>query len=159
MNSFKIRSKAAMFSKFFKFGKLATGESELYISADAPFELNELIVKVQDGFGSDRYRYRFLHEALLALSTAKEPLMLELEADWHAEKLVKWLESNPDRLKYCDKVFENHLADESMICHLSAGQYLEKQEVLSSVLRFLEDLEENRYEPHPFESLAHAYHA
>jgi hypothetical protein len=90
----------------------------------------------------DDWRYAFINEALNAIADSSGNFEeLEMEADIYNHELTEWLGSHGQRPSYCDEAVRDGLvsADADMIARISAGQYLEKHEVLDAVLAYLRE--------------------
>lgn len=88
----------------------------------------------------DDWRYEFIAYALSALSETNDPDDIDIEADVYTSELTAWLHSRNDRTAYCDEAVSEGLISEGsdMFARLTAGQYLEKREVLAQVRAYLE---------------------
>ena len=110
-------------------------------------ELDWMRQMARDAHGDtfpDDYRYAFTVDALEAIAeqcdaryAGVDPSDVEAEADIYTRDLLKWLASRNDRLGYCDQYAEEN-EDSDTLNRISGGQYLERREVLGSVVDSLE---------------------
>jgi hypothetical protein len=82
-------------------------------------------------------------EALSDLEEADDPDEIETATDIYTHDLTAWLHSRVDRATYCDMAQEEGpvSGDATVWQRLTAGQYMEKREVLDSLIGFLEHLD------------------
>jgi len=87
----------------------------------------------------DDWRYEFLHDALNLIADASDIDDIQVEADVYTHDLLRWSASRNDRTAYCDEAVSEGLCPEGadMDARITAGQYMERSEVLQQVLSFL----------------------
>jgi hypothetical protein len=118
-------------------------ETYWHTKDDAPDWVNDMCQAAHDGMLPDDYRYSFIVEALDAIIDAEgDTDSADLEADCYTADLTAWLASRVSRTEYVDQAVEEFGADSvGIVSQLMQGQYLEKREVLTSVISSLESVD------------------
>jgi hypothetical protein len=102
----------------------------------------------QGGMLPDDWRHEFIKESADLLAEAEEYEWddLQLESDVYTHDLLSWLSSRNDRVSYCDEASEEGFvnSENGTLGRISAGQWKEKDEVLSLVRTALRELAEER---------------
>ncbi len=90
--------------------------------------------------GPDDWRYEFIQECLSAIVDETED---DLEADIYTHQLTAWLASRADRYCYVDDAVQEYGGEPgSIIDQLMLGQLQEKREVMSQIVYYLEQRQE-----------------
>ena len=106
--------------------------------------LSQFIYMAHDGMLPDDYKYQFIHDALEAIAETDDIDDISLEPDCYNRDLLKWLSSNLIRASYVDRAMEEIHPYDNLWQALSNGQYLEKEEVLQSVISSLNEIIESQ---------------
>lgn len=117
---------------------------EIWVKTDgAPLWVDDLIQAAHGEFMPDDNRYEFIIEALSGILNYDDPENISLEPDVYTHDLLKWLASNINRIDYVNEALQEGLVSEDsrndIVKIVSAGQYLEKKEVLEAVLQWLNE--------------------
>lgn len=106
----------------------------------------EMCRNAHNGMLPDDYKYEFVYDALSDIAnlsddaTAEDARDLQPEADIYTADLLSWLASNNTRVNYCDQYAEEFGSNQhdTTLMRIGFGQYLERSEVLHSVINSLE---------------------
>lgn len=131
----------------------ANGEAFVKLKAGAPKWMTDVCRDAHRDMMPDDTRYRMIRDvvAMLDERPADEwddsDVMHEIcdgLVDVYTARLTSWLSSHLDRLGYCDQAAsEGLLADDAdMSSRMSTGQYLEYQEIYSSIVASIQELAE-----------------
>ncbi len=102
--------------------------------------LMELIRNAHDEMMPDDYKYQFIHEALEGIAESDDTDDIGIEADIYNSDLLKWVSSNLTRASYVDRAIAEIDGYDNLWQALSNGQYLERYEILHSVISSLESI-------------------
>lgn len=142
-----IQSVAKEALNYFKTSKRIDGNEYVH-TENEPSWVNDLCrVAHSDGHSymlPDDWRYRFIEEALreiIEVDDSEDPSDLRVQPDDATHDLLSWVSSRTDRPAYCDEAQGEGFFTQSstFMERIQAGQYLEKNEVLSSVLASLQE--------------------
>jgi hypothetical protein len=131
-----IQEKASEFEKLFSVLERENGDKYYVCKEDE--ELKHLVMMAHGEMMPDDYRYQFIHEALEAIAADGENA--EVEPDIYTNELTAWLHSRNSRVEYLTDALSQ--GERDGFSALSTAQYLEKREVLDSVLTSLTELVE-----------------
>lgn len=104
--------------------------------------IDELVLTIHDSgdIFPDDYRYEWLEDSLQAVQDNECTEDITLEPDIYTYNLTTWLASHVTRVDYLTQAQNEFDESEDGFKLLSLAQYLEKQEVLSSTIAWLEEL-------------------
>lgn len=97
----------------------------------------DIAYEAHNGLLSDDFKFQFIKESLSAIVNSVDLYDdIYLDADIYTSELLKWISSSVYRLEYADTALSELNFDykHNFIDILQAAQYLEKYEVLQSVL-------------------------
>lgn len=143
MNTERLLKAAQFAREFFTKDKRLSGESYWHTTDKAPQWVKDLCQEAHGGMLPDDYRYLYIVESLEAIiDNNGDSDSVELEADCRTSELTTWLASCTTRAEYVDQSIEEFgQSAEGVLQQIGMGQFLEKQEVLQSVVSSLEDAE------------------
>ena len=141
---------AAQYLEYFEtFTRDSNPNRTLYKTRDdRPEELHELIYEAHGDMLPDDWRYRFIYDALTAISECESDDLndVELEPDIYTYEYLDWISSRNSRMGYCDDYlieFGELKVEEGYTDKLiTNGQWMEKMEVFYIVKNRLEQLAE-----------------
>lgn len=123
------------------------GESYHYVNFEGVDWINDLCREAHDGMLPDDWKYAFIHKALSAIAeldddaTEDDARDVSIDQDPYTHDLLKWLASNLERPGFCDAAVEECGAypnEGGIVAIIGMGQYLEKREILNSVVSSLQ---------------------
>ena len=120
------------------------GDTFWTVKQDAPKWVLDLCFRAHDDGDllPDDWRYRFIVEALDALSKCDDPYDAQVAADIYVSDLLTWVSSHRSRMKWVDRAAKLQRWHGLAIA-LQNGQAMERDHVLGLVRGFLEGLKEN----------------
>lgn len=118
---------------------------EFYKTRDnCPVWIKDFIYTAHEGMLPDDYKYQFIYDALYLISESEDIDDLEqVEPDIYHGNLLNWLSSKNDRSSYCDRYYAEYSDDTvkpDLMTQIGFGQWLERTEVLESVLGSLQEI-------------------
>jgi hypothetical protein len=125
-----------------------TGRQIRIVKDGAPEWVSDLCHEAHGDMFPDDWRYEFIEDSLERIAEADNPddALDEIEPDIYNADRLRWLSSHLDRAGYCDQAQDEGLVadDVDLMDRIGLGQYMEKREVLDSVLGFLRNLAEEQ---------------
>jgi hypothetical protein len=118
---------------------------------DEPEWVHELVRRAHGNMFPDDWRYEAIRDALSAIEDSGAESIDDLDdvdheyadgkVDIYTGDRIAWLASHGLRADYCDEARSEGIASESasVVELIGAGQYMEAQEVFSSVVQSLRD--------------------
>jgi hypothetical protein len=144
----RIQDKAAIFRSHLVRKHRENGDSFISAKDDAPEWVSDVCRDCHGDFLPDDWRYSFITDAADLLAECSDPESIDIEPDVYTSKLTDWLASSVRRVAYCDDYLSEFGAatDNHTISLISGGQYLERREVLDSLIAALERLDDEIFE-------------
>lgn len=113
---------------------------------DAPEWIRDLVYAAHGDFGPDDYRYNAIQDAAGYMhdNPSEDPEegshdFADSNVDVYNADRYRWLASNLNRASYVDEATEEFGPAENVTDAIGRGQYMELQEIYSSVLSSLHD--------------------
>lgn len=134
------QEKAKLILEQFETATRSNGNEFLRLKDGSPQWMKDVIHDAHEGMLPNDHKYQFVSEALSLIADATDLEDIQIEADIYTSDLLAWLSSNLTRTEYMDQTMGEH---KTFVSQLMAAQWLEKDEVLHSVLNSLENVEIN----------------
>lgn len=152
MPEITLQQRATYAAGFFETAKRNDGETYYRTTDNRPKWLQALCMDAHDDMMPDDTKYEYIVDALENLAEngddddrARE--WVDSATDVYNHDLTAWLHSHNGRMEYCTRAVEDGLleAGAPIDRQLAVGQYLEREEVLHSVKRSLEALDDDDF--------------
>lgn len=123
----------------------SNGDSFICFRDDAPQWTREMAHKAHGDMLPDDFRYEFIESALTAIADHNDldDARDSIEADIYTSELTRWLDSRNDRLEYVNDATKEFGHAENLDMDLAMGQLLERQEVFSLIVEYLESIDDS----------------
>ena len=123
----------------------SNGDSFVCFRDSSPQWTKEMARKAHGDMLPDDFRYEFIELALVAIANHNDldDARDSIEGDIYTSELTRWLHSKNDRLEYVNEATKEFGHSEIIDGDLMMGQLLERQEVFSLVVEYLESIDED----------------
>lgn len=151
----KVVRLAKVASPLFVWDARTNGDKFMRVADGAPEWVSHLAMYAHGNMMPDDWRYRFISDAVDAISEmvddGDEDAIQDRGREWEPSvynaALLEWLSSNLHRIGYVDEAVEElEHSSRGVMGDIAMGQYEEFQETFNLVCEFLDELEEDETE-------------